>query len=384
MTTESFRYSDNYRENFILQFGSLGGLIGIFIIFFLLCHVLCNYIKTFHISHQQTQQRKSIHWLTILYLISGLSTCTIYAFIRSNIFTNLQFTTLQCNIGYFGGFFTISVNKILLYLVIIKRIKDSLKGSIYAYEPILFLFIYWAMSIFTSIGWILLIRSQSTADWTLVIAPDVKHRDIIYCNRTRSQRSIELMASHGILALGEIAMLIGLTYLFLKALWKLRVSILELHDASSQRNEPMDIAQRTRMERLDGIIKRQCILVGYAALSTLVIWSFAVYTFDAATWVCWDIMVHAVCVWMMTKNAERYWGCCKKYGFCCCCYWSKREFDGRSIVEMNNVKIHQDLSNGDIERVYQRKPSQQSMEEQINNDGDTSHTNESGDILYEE
>ena len=129
-------------------------------------------------------------------------------------------------------------------------------------------------------------------------------------------------------------MLIGLTYLFLKALWALRVSIVELH-ASSPRNEPMDFLQRNRLERLEEVIKKHCILVGYCSVCTLIIWSCALYTFDATTWVCWELTVDCICVWMMTKNAKSFWNCCKTKGFCCCCYWKSRMYVDRMRLLAN-------------------------------------------------
>ena len=211
------------------------------------------------------------------------------------------------------------------------------------------------MSIFTSIGWVLLIKSQDAAYWTLVIAPDVTHRDIAYCNRDRDVRSLELMAGNAVLAVGEIAMLCGLTYLFLKALWNLRVSILHLHEQSSQRNEPIGELQQNRLDRLDKVMKKQCILVGFCSFCTFIVWACAVYSFNASTWVCWDIIIHCICVWMMTKNAISYWNCCKKYGFCCCCYWQKYEYNGNKIVSMAEIQI--DLHNKKQERKKKKKRS---------------------------
>lgn len=72
--------------------------------------------------------------------------------------------------------------------------------------------------------------------------------------------------------------------------------------------------------RLHNLIKKQTILVCIAVLSTTGL--AVISTLDAAgIAVCgWDVVVNALCVWLMLGLSKEYWYCCSRYGLCHICY----------------------------------------------------------------
>ena len=41
----------------------------------------------------------------------------------------------------------------------------------------------------------------------------------------------------------------------------------------------------------------------------------------------WDIIVNAICVWIMLDTSKWYWNVCKRYGVCVCCYGKTNEME---------------------------------------------------------
>ena len=208
------------------QFGAVGGIIGTITIFFLLTYTIIQYFKFFvtkkNYNNQLLQQRqinKTVYLLSIIYFTSGLFASSVYSFTRSNIITQISFddfTLFQCQFGYITSIIFFAINRIFFYILIIKRIKLSFKSTNYEYKPILFLCLYWIMSIVTTINLILWILSQQRINniWILITNST---ESAIFCHNELLDLDENLLIRVGwiILMVTEIAFKFYLLYLFL-------------------------------------------------------------------------------------------------------------------------------------------------------------------------
>merc|ERR1712062_337567 len=70
------------------------------------------------------------------------------------------------------------------------------------------------------------------------------------------------------------------------------------------------------------LVKKQTILLAFAIMSTFVYFMFAAVSFEGTMMWPVEMLINSVVVWLMFYGQEKYWKCCSKYGFCCCCYLS--------------------------------------------------------------
>ena len=76
-----------------------------------------------------------------------------------------------------------------------------------------------------------------------------------------------------------------------------------------------------RIVKLHNLIKKQTVLVCTAMISKIILHTGICLDTRIGTQIGWDMVLNAVCVWMMLHTSDRYWNICKKYGVCVCCYW---------------------------------------------------------------
>ena len=77
---------------------------------------------------------------------------------------------------------------------------------------------------------------------------------------------------------------------------------------------------------LYGLIKKQIILFVIVMISSLTFNTAISINHDLVVQFGWDLLIKAICVWLMLKTSNKYWNCCKKYGLCRCCYRYQIQF----------------------------------------------------------
>merc|ERR1712217_595832 len=63
---------------------------------------------------------------------------------------------------------------------------------------------------------------------------------------------------------------------------------------------------------LYGLIKKQTILVAISAASSVVLWALIIVDDMNSSLVHWDLIVNALCIWLMLASSNSYWKCCTK------------------------------------------------------------------------
>merc|ERR1719242_419062 len=63
---------------------------------------------------------------------------------------------------------------------------------------------------------------------------------------------------------------------------------------------------------LYGLIKKQTILVAISAASSVVLWALIIVDDMNSSLVHWDLIVNAMCIWLMLASSNSYWKCCTK------------------------------------------------------------------------
>jgi len=313
-------------------FGALGGIASACIIFLLLCHTVWS---LYHISKLARANREdqlhtentSIYLLCVAYFILGVLANMLYTFIRSTLLSDrqsTQFTLLQCQFGYISSLLLFGLNRVLFYVIIIQRIKWSFKGTSYGYRPMLFLFLYWLISILCTLHLLLWTLSQSDSLWFLV---SNTADTFSFCSKPLSALTASELFMRGALMTAEVAFKFYLMYLFWNELWKLYHKLadeMNLNDEEKQAPDAQFVDEQLQaLKILCELVKKQTILLFPAVCSTFVFYMFAAISFEGNTLLSWDTMVNSLCVWLMFTGNEKYWNCCTKYGCCCCCYLTR-------------------------------------------------------------
>ena len=339
--------ASNYESGW-WQFGCVGGIFGCILLLILLIYTIVNYLKIFLSKNYKNelqeyqQSNKTIYTLTIIYFFTGLIASMIYTLTRSNIITRTNasnFTENQCQFGYISSILLFAINRIFLYILIIKRIKISFKSTNYEYNPMLFLCLYWIMSIITTLKLILWITSSQSTDsiWILITN---SMETLIFCQNKEINPN-ENVTTNGLeicLMIIEIAFKFYLLYLFWNGLFKLYKTLAndviagniddEKEEEKQGEEKPnkvtgikVDSLQHKKLKFLCELIKKQTILLFFGVSSTFIYYMFAaISTVEGKTLLTWDCLINSICIWLMFFYAEKYWKCCTKFGCCCCCY----------------------------------------------------------------
>ena len=75
-----------------------------------------------------------------------------------------------------------------------------------------------------------------------------------------------------------------------------------------------------RVIRMYNLMKKQTILTCICIISSGLLGMLAGIDIQFSHETGWDHMINMICVWLMLSTSKRYWGWCKDYGLCKCCY----------------------------------------------------------------
>ena len=297
----------------ILELGAVGGFIGFLLISAVFIHTLL-YSRSYIKNRETTLNGKS-YWFSVIYLLSAIFTFIIYGFIRSNLITQTSandYNETKCKFGYIAPLVAITINRLCLYFIIIERIK-----SLYIKEGILYLFLYWVMSMVAALNWSLWILIQNENETYFQLISDDLGTSI-YCVHAYHQHPPYLYTIGQVgLIIIEIFLKIYLLYVFIKGLYITYLEIQHVNGVDIQFNSD----EYKQLKESYDINKRFVLILLFMNGSTLTYWLFAAIIPDASTWICWDIIVNSFCVWLMLDLSEKAWKCCTKFGCCCCCYF---------------------------------------------------------------
>ena len=241
-------YKDsNMFEGIITILCGCGSIITVIICTFLLLHLVYNVRLTSKIkiainNISATKSRSSL-WsnrMIMAYLLTAILTCSIYGFIRTNVFTfyivNVKkFTKWQCSIGYFSGFTMVAINRICLYFLYIHRIKSVFENSSYAYSAKTFKKLKWSIFItyFLIACAAIWIFTQNT-EFDLYTYK-LYRIECIWCGHHSDTENNPLyvqyilIAWYVIIILGEIFINMTFLYMFSYGLYGLQASIMVNH-----------------------------------------------------------------------------------------------------------------------------------------------------------
>ena len=168
---------------------------------------------------------KSIYYLAFIYLLSGLFVLSFISFIRSNVITNISisnFTIKQCETGFYGVFTSIFINRSLLYLILLYRIKLVFQDSTYEYSSTLLQILFACIISYCIISIILLFWVDPT-HWNLHTN---SQWNLIYCSRDDDFNPI-IIAHKGFVAIMDFIFNIAFLYMFVSKLNLLRKELVK-------------------------------------------------------------------------------------------------------------------------------------------------------------
>lgn len=329
----------------LIMSSPLGGIVAITVALILIVQISYHRCKTIRLKSKSTMDNISFYTL-IIYLISIIITSSSYAFIRANFITKidpLQFNITQCSTGYIVGYLGLIITKSIPYFIFLNRIKTVFHNSAYAYNNKVYngLFAAFIIQVIIMLTLTYLDYNYYLGDeWTLFQYEDTKY---VFCSHVGD--TIITPIEFSLILVFEIANSMILLYMFTKGLYSLfkqqiktivheydigvEMEYILMEDVNDEQQPEisMDVfrkstsvsnADKQRVEKLYGVIKKQTILCFFALISSIVFWlSCMIVTLEQ---VCWLLVFDCICVWMTFYPANRYWIFCTKYGLCCICY----------------------------------------------------------------
>eukprot|EP01083_Nonionella_stella_P027678 76225_1 len=139
------------------------------------------YIYSLFKSVEHTNISKHTHCVAILYFVSNIITLICMAFIRSTVWTNIpvhKFTQTQCEIGFYGTYTFWLIDKTLMSVLFLLRIKILFQNSMYQYSPTT-LNVLMGFIVFTFIGELtfLYVLGMEATHWIL----HYNDNGVVYC-----------------------------------------------------------------------------------------------------------------------------------------------------------------------------------------------------------
>eukprot|EP01083_Nonionella_stella_P066858 176423_1 len=139
------------------------------------------YTMAFKSVENANSINKYTHCLAILYFVSNILTLLCLAFIRGNIWTNIsvhKYTKTQCEIGFYGTYTFLLINKTFVWILFLSRIKILFQHSMYQYSSTT-LHALMGFIVFTFIGELVFLYAVEATQWVL----HYNENGIVYCKR---------------------------------------------------------------------------------------------------------------------------------------------------------------------------------------------------------
>ena len=362
----------------VFWFGCIGNITAVIITFALFCQLSVSYVKRFIKSPSDKDPKpyptptksKIPYILVMIYLTTTFIQSVIFSSLATNIITsrNLNFSHIRCLSGFMGTVICLGINMLLLSIIFLHRVYVIFNNSAFEYATctyrVLFALILTIPTICITITCISIV--SISASFIVYYDEDSK---LAWC--TGNENILRRIASMSV-ALWQTVSNLVLLSLFVKGLWRLNKQLMahfmKEHDANSIELPPLNPSHKAvtsssavldendlgtprsrpnkvsagnvlsswgrqstvdrkqlkpeveRIMTLHNLIKKQAILVFVATVTTLTFWIAAGINQLFLLQFGWDIIVNAICVWMMLDTSKVYWNLCKKYGICICCY----------------------------------------------------------------
>ena len=96
-------------------------------------------------------------------------------------------------------------------------------------------------------------------------------------------------------------------------------------EKQSEDNKERSKHELERIVKLHNLIKKQTILVVTVIITDITLGIASTMKPELTNLNGWNIMVNAICVWLMIDTSKRYWNVCRRYGLCLICYRTSNE-----------------------------------------------------------
>eukprot|EP01084_Bolivina_argentea_P316214 548070_1 len=212
---------------------SIGSIIAFILLLILFIHILYHYIIIFHSKKSKKEEtssdhNKAIYILFLLLLTISMIMCLSNGLIKSNYFTQIQFThhkKLFCYISYYLDIGTLQFHQLIMYSLFIHRIQIIFQDTIYEYSQRTFYYIY--ISLF--IGYIIIAASMGAAHkYSKFIIYYFEHENNLYCRTsTQTNSNIFTRISMWIYSIWQITLNIICVYMLVNRLWSLKQSLMQ-------------------------------------------------------------------------------------------------------------------------------------------------------------
>eukprot|EP01084_Bolivina_argentea_P266882 452842_1 len=237
-----------------------GGCIGTLLTLSILIHFLNQYYNIFKCKSRNTKQKqlKQFHFdavnkkrkkqivsfLTILYFVTCLLTCSMYICVASNLITRTKwnhFSSLRCLFGYLIPISMLTISKTFLYSLFIYRIQIifSETCNFYQYNTLYFYILYSlniSLIIILHIALLLLaITNKQNNNWSLYHSNNLIYCSIDFDNHiyhTNESTNIGITILFSLCAVLQLFISICLLFMYLKGLTKINHALLQqyIHD----------------------------------------------------------------------------------------------------------------------------------------------------------
>ena len=319
----------------------------------LLLQLLNAYCKKFKSKTNDGSKSKMPYIMVIMYLITSLIPCIGYTFIFTNFNNNI--TRMRCQIAWIVIYFFSAITITILDMIFLHRIYVIFTDSTYQYKS----WIYKSLFVLTIVGPMLgatpiFVAVITRADQVLSTEYDPT-TNLTVCSTYNGNALSPTRLTVGVaIILMQTSTLAILLFMFMHGLCSLNRELIKhfgkdhasgnddelpadtpgtteivtttsnvLDNWSKQRSAARDQSKSAvkRIVILHNLIKKQTIFVCLSTVSTWVYTLTSVIDVMVGIGLGWDVIINAICIWMMLDTSKKYWMLCKNYGVCVCCYW---------------------------------------------------------------
>ena len=182
------------------------------------------YINVIKAGQHNDDINKVIYYLAFIFLLSSIIILSCIAFIRTNVLTNVSiynYTITQCQIGFYGTYTFLFINKTFIYLILLYRIKLVFQNSMYQYSSITLQLLLGSI-LFCFITAIILLYWVPATHYNL----NTNSNGLVYCSRDDDFHPVILGHKIFVAIINEIFNIIFM-YMFISKLHLLRKELVK-------------------------------------------------------------------------------------------------------------------------------------------------------------
>merc|ERR1711879_100218 len=166
---------------------------------------------------------------------------------------------------------------------------------------------------------------MGSSNW-LLISNDTKSS--IFCVRDSGHSTNGLYIAQMILVVIEIVVFrVYVLLVFVNGLYTAEKQLKSVDEEDISMDSTQVHNVLSHLHRQKNITMKVVVILSFSVMASMAYWLCSAVVRDGSTWVCWEMMINAICVLLLLDGFDHVWKCCNKYGCCCCCFLSRNVND---------------------------------------------------------